>query len=231
MAFAYEFESNSQKLMYEVKQDKRNHSSTIDFLWELSDFDMNVYLEMRLMLPREEDYKNESFEKGEITRAQSSILTKCQNKNGEPIKFFSRNDNSINLIVTDNSYGIFGMFDKTDCVVAVYGDSIVDDFCKQGVYGFFEPESKDISREQKEFNSKYSNLRSTIHGILFVNKYPSGDPLDFNYQYLFTPNYLLFDEERAKKLAQRLSEVMKVRCFTVQALSTEMSIKDIKNDQ
>lgn len=101
------------------------------------------------------------------------------------------------------------MFDKIDCRVAVYGDSSVNEFCKRGVYGFFEQESKDTSKEQKDINLKYSNLRSTIHGILFVNKYPSGDPLDFNYQYLLTPNYLMIEEERAKILAQRLSKVMK----------------------
>lgn len=208
VAFAYEFESNSQKLIYEMKQDERNHSSTIDFSWELPDLDMNIYLELKLMLPREKDYKDEP-EKGEITRAQSCILSKCQNKNGELIKFFSMKGNSINIIVTDNSYGMSEMFDKTDCQLAVYGDSSVNGFCKRGVYGFFEPESKNTTSEQKAFNSKYSNLRSTIHGILFVNKYPTGDPLDFNYQYILAPNYILFDEKRANQLAKRLSEVIK----------------------
>lgn len=106
VAFAYEYERNSQALDYEVKQDEMTQSSSIDFLWALPDLNMNVYLEMRLMLQREDDYKDVPFEKGEITRTQSTILSKCQNKKGELTKFISRNDNSINLIVTDNSYGI-----------------------------------------------------------------------------------------------------------------------------
>lgn len=208
-AFAYEFESKSENLEYEVKQQEDNASS-VDFLWELPDLEMDIYFEQRLILQRNSESNIESYEKSEITRHQSIILSKCQNKNGELVKFFKKDDSSINIIVADNSYGISGMFDRIDCELAAYGDQYVDAYCKRGVFGFFEQETDKMTSDQKDFNKKYSNLRSIIHGILFIKKLPEGDPLDFSYSYYFTPNYIIFDEKRAQNLAERLSKVLTV---------------------
>lgn len=207
-AFAHEFESKSEKLEYEVKQQKEDNATSVDFLWKLSDLNMNVYFEQRLILQRTTESNKESYEKSEITRPQSIILSKCQNKKGELIKFFVKDSSSINIIVVDNSYGISGMFDKIDCELAAYGDQNVDPHCKRGVFGFFEKETDNTTSDQKEFNKKYLNLRSIIHGILFIKKLPEGDPLDFEYSYYFTPNYIVIDENRAQKFAERLSTVI-----------------------
>ena len=102
------------------------------------------------------------------------------------------------------------MFDKIDCQLAAYGDRYVESHCRRGVFGFFEQETENTTPEQKEFNKKYSNLRSIVHGILFVKKFPPGDPLDFRYSYYCVPNYIIFEEKRAKQLAVRLSKVVNI---------------------
>jgi hypothetical protein len=208
-AFAYEFENKLEKLEYEVKQ-LGGKDSSVDFLWKLPDLGMDVYFEQRLILQSNSESNIESYEKSEITRPQSIILSKCQNKKGELVKFFNKDSSSVHIIVVDNSSGISGMFDKVDCTLAAYGDHYVNDFCKRGVFGFFQPEKGNMSSEQIEFNKKYSNLRSMIHGVLFIKKLPEGDPLDFNYAYYFTPNYSAFDENRAEKLAERMSKTLAV---------------------
>lgn len=208
-AFAYEFESKSEKLQYEVKQ-LEGKDSSVDFLWKLADLNMDVYFEQRLILQSNPESNTDSYEKFEITRPQGIILSKCQNKKGELVKFFKKDSSSVHIIVVDNSSGISGMFDKIDCELAAYGDQYVNYFCKRGVFGFFQPETDNMASEQKEFNKKYSNLRSVIHGVLFIKKLPEGDPLDFNYAYYFTPNYDAFDENRARKLADRMSRTLTI---------------------
>jgi hypothetical protein len=208
-AFAYEFESKSEKLEYEVKQliDK---GSSVDFLWKLNDLDMDVYFEQRLILQSNPESNIEDYEMSEITRPQSIILGKCQNKRGELIKFFNKDSSSVHIIVVDNSSGISGMFDKNDCELAAYGDQRVNEFCKRGVFGFFQTEVDDMTPEQKDFNKKYHNLRSAVHGVLFIKKQPEGDPLDFSYAYYFTPNYNAFEQNRAQELAERLSKTLTI---------------------
>lgn len=208
-AFAYEFESKTEKLEYEVKQ-LEGKDSSVDFLWRLPDLGMDIYLEQRLILQSNPESNIDSYEKSEITRPQSIILSKCQNKKGELVKFFNEDSSSIHVIVVDNSTGISGMFDKIDCELAAYGDQYVNEFCKRGVFGLFQQETDNTTSEQKDFNEKYSNLRSVVHGILFIKKLPEGDPLDFSYAYYFTPNYIAFDEDRAKRLAERLSKTLTV---------------------
>lgn len=207
--FAYEFERKSEKFEYEVKQ-LEGINSSVDFLWKLPELDMNIFFEQRLILQSNPESIVHSYEKSEITRPQSIILSKCQNKKGQIVKFFNKDSSSIHIIVVDNSSGVLGMFDKIDCELAAYGDQYVDDFYKRGVFGFFEPETGNMTSEQKDFNEKYSNLRSVVHGVLFIKRLPEGDPLDFSYSYYFTPNYIALDEIRARKLSERLSQILTV---------------------
>ncbi len=171
---------------------------------------MDVYFELRLILESNPVSKRNFYEGSEIMRPQSKILSKCQNKKGELVKFFNKDSSSIHIIVVDNSSGISGMFDKIDCSLAAYGDQYVNEFCKRDVFGFFQPESVNMSPEQKEFNGTYANLRSIIHGVLFIKKLPEGDPLDFHYAYYFTPNYNVIDKNKAQKLAKRLSKILPI---------------------
>lgn len=207
-AFAFEFEVKSEQLQYEVNID--GEATSVDFLWKLPELELNVYLEQRLILQSNTNYQKDDYLVKEITRPQSIILNKCQDKSGNIAKFLSKSPNSLNIIVIDNSYGIDGMFDQIDCQMAAYGDKYVQAQWQLGVYGFFENESNNTPVKQKEFNRRFENLRKIIHGILFLKKLPSGDPLNFNYAYYFTPNYLIISEEKAKILAKRFSKVLTV---------------------
>lgn len=207
-AFAFEFEVKSERLKYEVNID--GQATSVDFLWELPELEVNVYLEQRLILQSNASHEKEDYLVKEITRPQGIILSKCQDRNGNIVKFLSKSPNSVNIIVVDNSYGVGGMFDLIDCEMAAYGDKYVQIQWRLGVYGFFENENNETPAEQKEFNHRYQNLRKIIHGILFIKKQPSGDPLNFNYAYYFTPNYLILSEEKAKMLAKRFSEVLMI---------------------
>lgn len=206
VAFAFEFEAKSEQLEYEVNID--SEATSVDFLWKLPELELDVYLEQRLILQSVTNHEKDNYLVREITRPQSIILSKCQDRNGNIVKFLSKSPSSINIIVVDNSYGITGMFDRIDCQMAAYGDKYVQPQWRLGIYGFFENESDETPLEQKEFNRRYENLRQIIHGILFIKKQPEGDPLNFNYAYYFTPNYLIFSEEKTKELAKRFSQVL-----------------------
>ena len=206
--FAHKFESKSKKLEYEVKQQENHNGSSVDFLWKLPDLHMNVYFEFRLISERTSESKMEPYEQSEITRPQSIILSKCQNVKGQIIKFNSKDKSAINIIVIDNSSGIYGMFDQIDCQLAAYGDRYVESVFRRGFFGLFEKEISATSTDQKDFNQKYSKLRSIIHGVLFLKRLSPEDPANFNYAYYLTPNYLIFNKSRAKSFVERLSQII-----------------------
>src|ERR1039457_3598574 len=106
--FAYQFESSGRKLQYEVSQDAQQNS-TIDFL-RISPGGEQVFFELRLIqqsqdiadsiagqIENTEHYKialNAKDDHDAIVRIQRNVLSKVEDKKGNPIKFLSASKNA-----------------------------------------------------------------------------------------------------------------------------------------
>jgi hypothetical protein len=189
--FAYDFEINGQSIMYETRQLGKNLSA-VDFCRELH-ADKKLYFELRLVqqrnwitklitsLIRQEKYYEIVLtgddERDETIRLQNLILSKCQDKNGNPIKF-SPDADSVNVIVVNVSGLHLGMIDQHDCMLTTYGDNAVDPFCRRGIFGLWQQLRRNSTDEDKKLHLKFEHLRKTIHGILFVRYVKNSGYLD-----------------------------------------------------
>lgn len=189
--FAYDFHANGQQLSYESRQLQKN-LSTIDFCYEL-DRRKKIYFELRLIQAREwirhsissqlkhGNYSqielNGSHERDENIRLQNLILSKCQDKNGNPIKFALGKD-FINAIVVNVSELHLNMIDKFDCLLTTYGDNAVPFFCRRGLFGLWQQLSQNSAEQEKELYRKFGHVRESIHAILFVRHVKHSGYLD-----------------------------------------------------
>jgi len=192
--FAYDFESKQQPLAYEVRQ-LTSENSSVDFCYNLQK--IKIYFELRLIQQRNwitksigtqlKDKKiseillNGEDESDETVRLQNLILQKCQNENGNPIKFYAKESHFFNFIVINISELHLGMIDKADCFLAMYGDLNVPHFYRRGIFGMWQDLSKISSEIEKRCYAKFQYFRETIHGVLFVRYVKGSGYLDRMY--------------------------------------------------
>ena len=182
--FAYQFESSGRKLQYEVSQDAQQNS-TIDFL-RISPGGEQVFLELRLIqqsqdiadsiagqIENTEHYKialNAKDDHDAIVRIQRNVLSKVEDKKGNPIKFLSASKNAINIVAVDIADCMLGMMDIHDCMLACQGDSGVEEPYRRGVFGLFQQDMPNYPQRIHDLSKKYAHIRGTIHGILFLDR-------------------------------------------------------------
>jgi hypothetical protein len=182
--FAYQFESSGRKLQYEVSQDAQQNS-TIDFL-RISPGGEQVFLELRLIqqsqdiadsiagqIENTEHYKialNAKDDHDAIVRIQRNVLSKVEDKKGNPIKFLSASKNAINIVAVDIADCMLGMMDIHDCMLACQGDSGVEEPYRRGVFGLFQQDMPNYPQRIHDLSNKYAHIRGTIHGILFLDR-------------------------------------------------------------
>jgi hypothetical protein len=127
--FAYQYEAKGLELTYEVQQDAQ-HKSSIDFLRKAPGGG-SVYFELRLLqqtqsimdLIRGHLRKWQMYrvvmvgrdEQAEVIRIQNTVLSKVQDKSGNPIKFFSKAADAVHVVVVDATDSILGTIDYHDC--------------------------------------------------------------------------------------------------------------------
>lgn len=182
--FAYDFQSRNQPLIYEVKQSS-DISSSIDYCYNL-DNQNKIFFELRLLMQRNwitESIKsqldnndlyeielNGEDEKKETERLQNIILSKCQDVEGNPVKFREPVEGNYNFIVINISELHLGGIDKFDCILAMYGDKSVPPFCRRGVFGMWQEFQLTDSSNEERLYQKFQYFRKTIHGVLFVRQ-------------------------------------------------------------
>jgi hypothetical protein len=182
--FAYQFESSGRKLQYEVSQDAQQNS-TIDFL-RISPGGEQVFFELRLIqqsqdiadsiagqIENTEHYKialNAKDDHDAIVRIQRNVLSKVEDKKGNPIKFLSASKNAINIVAVDIADCMLGMMDIHDCMLACQGDSGVEEPYRRGVFGLFQQDMPNYPQRIHDLSNKYAHIRGTIHGILFLDR-------------------------------------------------------------
>ena len=229
--FAYNFESKGGPLIYEVKQIQVGATS-IDFLYKTKNR-TRIYFELRQIYQRKgltdliesqlnkkgiyEVIQNGQDEQDEIVRLQNLILSKCQNSNGNPIKFCitPQNVNIFNIIVVYVSDLILEMIDKHDCVLTMYGDPAVEIYAQRGIFGLCQHLPNDAPGWIKHYYEKFKHFREIIHGVLFVKnasrlKRCYGDLIfDLDLEYYLVGNNNLVDKDKFSKICGELHEILK----------------------
>jgi hypothetical protein len=182
--FAYQFESEDRELTYEVRQDADNKGS-IDFLRK-SPTGHDVFFEIRL-LRQTQSVTNSindqliasdiymltgggEFEQSEVIRIQSTILSKTQNRDGKPIKFFSTATGTVNIVVIDATEANLGMIDIQDCMLALHGDPSVDEPFRRQIFGLFQDNEPHYPQHIQELATKFSHVKQILHGVMFLFK-------------------------------------------------------------
>ena len=223
ITFAHAFESANIPLTYEAKQSNEHHS-TVDFLRETED-GRKIYFELRVIQQRDQIRKNIDIQlklknmysvflngigqQEEIVRLQSNILSKTQDNNGQPIKFYSNEQGTFNIVVAELSEIILGAVDRDDCMLAAYGDPYVEEFARRNIFGLFQKPESNYPAHILSIADRFSHFRKTIHGILFVVKYSNSTPLVFDLMYYFIPNMNLVGESDAVILNQDIRAALR----------------------
>jgi hypothetical protein len=229
--FAYQFESTGRELAYEVKQDAQQKGS-IDFLRKAPS-GASVFFELRLLqqtqriteeineqLRRTDAYtlmKGGQFEQAEIVRIQTTMLSKTQNPDGKPIKFFSTAAGTVNVVVVDATDANLGMIDVHDCKLAVYGDPSVNEFCRRQIFGLFQNDKPEYPERIHDLASKFSHIKQTLHGIMFLFKERHTGLIAYRLeQYLMLNPALMnpgvMDEARARDILADITGAIPWRC-------------------
>ncbi|GAI08204.1 unnamed protein product [marine sediment metagenome] len=223
--FAYDFESNGHELIYEIKQLHHN-KTTIDFCWKINDT-KKVYFELRLISQRDkitqsiksqlDDKKcfsimqNGKDDQDETVRVQNLILGKCQDKNGNPVKFHEVQDGVYNFIAVNVSDIFLRVVDKEDCVLAMYGDKGVTECCQCDVFGLCQHLPQNATDSFKEYYNKFQHFRETIHGVLFVkntNNIYNMRYIENNYEYYLISNNNLINNEDYNSINEKMGSFL-----------------------
>jgi hypothetical protein len=209
--FAYQFESIGLELTYEVSQDAQQNS-TIDFL-RVTPGGEQVFFELRLIQqPRDiadsiagqientGRYKialDAEDDQDAVVRIQRNVLSKMEDKKGNPIKFLSAAKNAINIVVMDITDCMLGMMDIHDCMLACQGDPGVEEPYRRGVFGLFQQDMPHYPQRIHDLAKKYTHIRGTIHGILFLDRV-GGRVLTYRLCHYLVWNPALIDEPTAR---------------------------------
>lgn len=219
-AFAYDFEVNGHHLEYEVNA-LSDSLTSIDYCYETDG--RKIYFELRVINQRaalttdmEAQLKHYGFyeilqggeeEQRETIRLQNLILSKCQDKEGNPIKF-GHEEGGYNFIVVFVSALHLGMIDKADCLLAMYGDEGVHSIFRRDVFGLCQQLSEHATEEKRQYYEKFNHFRETIHGVLFVkNAARGGDPnylFDLQLQYFLARNNNILEKEEGDAIFEKL---------------------------
>jgi len=222
VTFAYAFETVNRPLIYKVTQ-SNDHYSSVDFLRKTEN-GRKIYFKLRAnqhCSQIKEDIKNQLKLKNmysflldvtgkheEIVRLQSNILSKTQDKNGEPIKFLITEPGVYNVVVAQISEITFGMVDKSDCMLTAYGAPYKEEHEQRKILGLFlkpEPHYPDNILTIARY---FSRFRKTIHAILFLVSHSNSGPLDLDLSYYLVPNTNLVSNSEAQFLDREIMPVL-----------------------
>jgi len=229
--FAHDFESKGHKLLYEVRQLTEENTS-VDFCYNLDDqkkvyFELGLigqrspiknYIESQLKISKHSEILlNGQDEIDETIRLQSFILSKCQDDNGKPIKFYKVTEGVYNFVVVNVSELHLNMIDREDCELAMYGNTNLSIYYHgHNILGLCQQLGKDASDDEKRHYHKFQHFRETIHGVLFVKFAKKNDDfllsnmhIDRELEYFPTRNEYLLQKQDFDLIAERLSSFLK----------------------
>lgn len=146
------------------------------------------------------------FEQAEVVRIQGTILSKTQDSAGKPIKFFSTEAGTVNVVVVDATHANLGMIDMHDCKLAVYGDPSVPEFCRRQIFGLFQDDKEEYPQRIHNLAAKFAHAKETLHGVLFLFKEPHSGMLAYRLE-----QYMMWNPARMNPAAieeQRVRDIL-----------------------
>ncbi len=217
ITIAFQFESASLALEYEIKQNPA-HKSSIDFLWKAKT--KAIYIETRLLqqdqatsnsiesqLKVSNIYavtKDGDDEKQDIVRVQQLILEKVQKEDGSPTKFLNLHRNEINIVAVDISQIILGTFDPDDCKLVALGDPSVQAICRRQIFGLFQDTKPDYPEHIQSRARSFSHIRKTLHGVMFLFKRPKTELLNYFLERFIIWNPTLISEDIGQHICDEI---------------------------
>jgi hypothetical protein len=216
--FAYQFERAGLALEHEVKQ-KPDEAGSIDFALKMTAGDI-AFFELRLLqqdqptgeaiaaqlrdLGISKVLKGGDDEQKEVLRIQGTLLTKVENKNGQPIKFREVRNEHINLVAIAISDILLGVPDDYDCLLATCGDPAVPQWCKRGVFGVFQQPKPDDPEEWQRAAARFAHFRNTIHGVLFLFRAGAPNIVNYALEQVLVWNRNLIEAPRAQRIDDQI---------------------------
>jgi hypothetical protein len=214
--FAYQFESAGMQLHYEVNR-RSDDNTTVDFLYEMERV-QSICIEMRLVQQTqyltnnidEQLRQSSSFQltvdgigdRGATLRLQQLIFEKAVNpRTGKVIKFNPKDTSTYNIVAIEVSALHLGMIDDVDCILATYGDPLVPDYARRGLFGLLQKPCAEYADYIQEVAARFASFRSTVHAVLFLKQVPPTHPIDYCLEYLLIPNRRLMAPTESEQIA------------------------------
>ncbi len=225
--FACDFEFRKCQLFYEESKLSESNT-TVDFSYKRSNR-KEICFDLRLIGQRKgitdsirEQFKDSIFaecqlngegEKDEILRLQNIILSKCQDKKGNQIKFRKQAHNFIVVFISDL---ILHAFDKDDCMETMYGSGNIPEHFRHGIFGLCQQLPNNASEKVKRYYSGFKNFREVMDGVLFVKKADRSNflvkdvpvYLDMNLEYFLVGNNNIIKKEEFDRITKELSSFL-----------------------
>jgi len=220
--FAHSFEERGRVLAYEVTQHSAATTS-VDFL-RVASPELSIYFELRL-LQQTEDIRRRidaqldqgdrfaialdgEGEAREVLRLQNVLLSKVQDSRGMPVKFLATGRGDRNIVVVEITNMILGAIDRTDCVLATYGDPQLEEHERRQVFGLFQEPKASYPEHIQAASRRFAHFRGIVHGVLFLYRSPLPAHYDFKLRYFFVPNYSLLAKAEAEAVAKEIRGVL-----------------------
>jgi hypothetical protein len=141
----------------------------------------------------------------EVARIRNTVLSKVQDSKGKPIKFFHADSNTTKIVAIDITDQILGLIDLNDCKLAAYGDPAVDEVFRRGTFGLFQECLPEHPQETQERAKRYSHIRNTLHGVLFLFRKPNSGILSYSLEQYLMWNPAIVDAAKCCRVAETIS--------------------------
>jgi hypothetical protein len=106
---------------------------------------------------------------------------------------------------------ILGALDIHDCLLATQGDPGVEQAFRAGAFGLFQADRPEYPQHVHEVAAKYSHIRSTLHGVLFLFKRRRAGLLVYDLEQYLIWNPALIDRALATAVHADLCGVIPIR--------------------
>ena len=105
---------------------------------------------------------------------------------------------------------LLGTIDHWDCVLASYGDAVVPEEIRRGIFGLFQQAHPNHREHIRMLATRFTHVRSLIHGLLFLKKPRGSDMLAFELEHYFVQNNNLLADVDFVFLGRELNKILHI---------------------
>ncbi len=96
-------------------------------------------------------------------------------------------------------------------MLATHGDPGVEEVYRRQAFGLFQEDRPEYPQRIHDLAAKYSHIRKTLHGVLFLFKEPETSLLGYRLEQYLMWNPALIDEAKARPILADLTRAIPVR--------------------